>query len=540
MKQKLKFDDVIELLGGFGMYQKRLYLLVVIPAMWCAIMTIITVFTVGEQDHRCKIPGLANDSYKHHDVYTNNSAPKLFDEECSIVVNITGNVTKKCDSWVYDTSVFTSTLVSEFDLVCDRKILQSHASMGIFAGALVGSALFGTIGDIFGRKIATCLSLMFMFGAHLGTVFIPNYFSFIIMRFISGIGNIGYWNSAVILSMEMASPKKRVWTGMLIEVAWATGEYLTVFVAYFVRQWRHLQLVFAAPIGLFLIYWKILDESPRWLVNKGRKEEAGKILTHIAKVNKTEKLPEDIEVCEDDQPIKGSFLVTIRQVLRSRVMVIRTLIMLFNWITVNAGYYGLTLNSGKIGGDIFVNFTVSVTMEIIAYILCIVFLDRIGRRTLHCSCMIIGGISCLCSIFPVIFGNETHQWIIITLSMIGKLGISAAFADIYFLSAELFPTSIRSFILGLSCIFGRCGSLASPYIADLGLLIESSFGKALPLLVFGSMMLGSGFMALTLPETMNKKMPETIEDALALKRNKSFDRNNPEVCMELTKEHLLA
>lgn len=49
-------------------------------------------------------------------------------------------------------------------------------------------------------------------------------------------------------------------------------------------------------------------------------------------------------------------------------------------------------------------------------------------------------------------------------------------------------------------------------------MIESSFGKALPLLVFGSMMLGSGFMALTLPETMNKKMPETIEDALALKR----------------------
>lgn len=66
-------------------------------------------------------------------------------------------------------------------------------------------------------------------------------------------------------------------------------------------------------------------------MNKGRKEEAGKILTHIAKVNETEKLPEDIEVCEDDQPIKGSFLVTIRKVLRSRIMVIRTLIMLFNW-----------------------------------------------------------------------------------------------------------------------------------------------------------------------------------------------------------------
>lgn len=74
-------------------------------------------------------------------------------------------------------------------------------------------------------------------------------------------------------------------------------------------------------------------------------------------------------------------------------------------VTVNAGYYGLTLNSGKIGGNIFVNFTISATMELLAYTLCIVFLDRIGRRAVHCFCMIMGGIACLCTIFPVMFGN---------------------------------------------------------------------------------------------------------------------------------------
>jgi len=45
-------------------------------------------------------------------------------------------------------------------------------------------------------------------------------------------------------------------TGMLIELVWCVGEYLTVFVAYFVRDWRTLQVIFAAPIGIFLIYWK--------------------------------------------------------------------------------------------------------------------------------------------------------------------------------------------------------------------------------------------------------------------------------------------
>lgn len=49
-------------------------------------------------------------------------------------------------------------------------------------------------------------------------------------------------------------------------------------------------------------------------------------------------------------------------------------------------------------------------------------------------------------------------------------------------------------------------------------MIPSVFGRALPLIIFGGMMLASGLMALSLPETMNKKMPETFEDAVTLKR----------------------
>ena len=60
-----------------------------------------------------------------------------------------------------------------------------------------------------------------------------------------------------------------------------------------------------------------------------------------------------------------------------------------------------------------------------------------------------------------------HEWATITLSMIGKFGISAAFAIIYVFSAELFPTMVRNSGMGASSLCARIGGIASPYIADL-------------------------------------------------------------------------
>lgn len=42
---------------------------------------------------------------------------------------------------------------------------------------------------------------MVMLTGHLGTAFSPNYVAFAVMRFIGGVGNLGYWNSAIILSI---------------------------------------------------------------------------------------------------------------------------------------------------------------------------------------------------------------------------------------------------------------------------------------------------------------------------------------------------
>ncbi|XP_055954748.1 organic cation transporter protein-like [Patella vulgata] len=199
-----------------------------------------------------------------------------------------------------------------------------------------------------------------------------------------------------------------------------------------------------------------LPESARWLISRGKTEKAEKILRKAAEVNKVE------------LPVK--------------------------LMVVSMVYYGLGLNVGNLGGDIYVNFTVANIVELISYILCILLLDRWGRKALHCT---------------------TYEWITITLSMIGKLGASAAFAIIYIFSAELFPTITRNSAMGASSFFARIGGMLCPYIADLG-----DFGTALPLLVFGGASVAAGLLSLLLPETLNQTLPETIEDA------KQFGKKN--------------
>ena len=52
----------------------------------------------------------------------------------------------------------------------------------------------------------------------------------------------------------------------------------------------------------------------------------------------------------------------------------------------------------------------------------------------------------------------------IALSMVGKFGISAAFGEIFVYTGELFPTVVRSVVMGI-CSFGaRVGSSISPYM----------------------------------------------------------------------------
>ena len=96
-----------------------------------------------------------------------------------------------------------------------------------------------------------------------------------------------------------------------------------------------------------------------------------------------------------------------------------------------------------------------------------------------------------------------------------QLYISATFGIIYVYSAEVYPTVTRAVGIGSSSVFARVGGIVAPYVGSL----DDVFGPAVPLAIFGISAFAAGLLALFLPETMNRKIPDTIEEGAAVKCN---------------------
>ncbi|KAL5011132.1 hypothetical protein ScPMuIL_013437 [Solemya velum] len=483
----MKFDEITTHLGQFGKYQKRLYFIICLSYISCGIQMFGSVFILAVPNHRCAVETLSNDTYsvegRSHDAAVNASIPIQMDGERLYM-----------DCSHYSTTNATCLTILEFRGQPDPYVI--------------------------GRKKALVVSIVLHCASSIAQPFSPNYAALVSLRFITGASTVALLLLSFVIGIEFIGPQKRIWAGVVIEFFWCIGLFLDILAAYFLRDWRMLQLVVSVPTVLFLSYFWLVPESARWLLAKGKNEKAEKIIKHIGKVNNVT-LPEKMIDKNTGTENRGS---SILKMFTSPVLVVRTLVIYFNWCVVSMVYYGLMLNVGSLAGDIYVNSVISAAMEVIAYALCLLLLDRMGRKKLQSLSMILCGVACLCMIFTVLYGGEAKEWTTILLSNIGRLGATIAFAAIYVYTAELFPTVVRNSGVGSGSMFARIGAMVSPYIADLGTLVEGHTSKALPLIIFGSLSVAAGLLVLILPETVNRKMPETIDDAIMFRRQNNDDK----------------
>ncbi|KAL8606762.1 hypothetical protein ACOMHN_049591 [Nucella lapillus] len=542
----LLFEDVVEAIKPFGPYQRLQYALISLTGTAGAMHTMVTIFILATPQIRCAIPGLDNDTFAcqgswHDDLVSHTIPYDAHTGTWSPCVQYThrnlsyplheSNETSQCNRWVYSKEVFESTVISELNLVCEAKGMVTLANSILMGGLLAGSLVLGFLSDIIGRKKTMMIGLTGQFVVAMATGFVSSYGAFVALRFLTTFFGMGFLLAAFVAGMELVGPAQRTIAGIVIQLMWALGLFILLFLSYFIRHWRYLQIAVSCVNLFFIVHYFLIPESARWLASKGRLHEASAIIRKAARKNKAS-VPERVLSLQglqtEEQHEKVWHLFTNPRLL------LRCLMIFFNWMVMSKVYYGLGLNVGSLSGNLFLNFLFGAVAETLSYIFCLVLLYRVGRRPLHCFSMLLGGGACVATIFPVLYGSKDVQWVTITLSMVGRFGISAAFAIIFVYSAELFPTKVRNSGMGLSSFCARIGGIASPFIAALRHYVGGDFGVALPALVFGFMSMVAGLCALSLPETHNKKMPESVEDA------KMFGRSDLEKKQDVYVLHSLS
>lgn len=272
-----------------------------------------------------------------------------------------------------------------------------------------------------------------------------------------------------------------------------------------IKDRQMLQIVYGLHGLIFIGHWWLLDESPRWLWMQGRIKEAIAIVAKGVTMNSTGMQIDinafmqkaKLQKTNDDKQSAG-----LSDLFKTANLRLKTLNVCLCWFANSLVYYGLSLSTGKLYGNPFLILFIMGLVEYPSYLVIVMILDRLGRRPIISIYMIAGGICC------IIAANISHGSNISTgVVMLGKLFIAGSFAVIYNYSAELFPTVVRNSAMGLGAMCARLSGALTPLITLL-----DSFDPKIPAITFGVLALISGIWVTFLPETMNKPMPESIED----------------------------
>ncbi|XP_034756870.1 organic cation transporter protein isoform X2 [Etheostoma cragini] len=510
----MNFDEIIRLIGGFGKFQKILYVWICLPQIFLAFHMLVSVFTGAVPPHLCRsswptagAPASSDFNISHLSVLE--GRPEL---SCTVPFNHSGAVALgdghpagRCQGgWEYGTETFQSTTVTEWDLVCDRANLNIMGSSIYMLGLLVGAVLFGSLADKYGRRIIILVNLAIQAVFGVGAAFAPNFYVYVALRFMVGTSVSGVIMNAFVLGTEWTGSKQRMLAGIITDYSFGVGYISLAGVAYLIRDWRKLQLAISAPGFLFIFYIWVLPKSARWLMANDKKEEAWELIQKAAQMN-GKPLTKDLEMCQvyeikEKTEVKKNH--SFIDLVRTPKMRKQSLIVFYLWFANVLVYYGLSLNISDFGMNIYLTQMIFGLVEMPARTIILFTLNR-SRKFSQITFLAVGGTACLLTIFV----PSELSVIKTVLAMIGKFGITASLSIIYVYSAEVFPTVIRQSGIGMGSMCARLGGVLAPMI-----YLLRTISPQAPMVLCGLCPLLGSALTLLLPETANKPLPDTIED----------------------------
>ena len=379
-------------------------------------------------------------------------------------------------------------------------------------GTIIGAMFAGMPGDRYGRRDSLrAMAILYLVSA-LGCGLAWDWNSLLFFRFIGGLGVGG---SSVLGPMYIAEIAPAKWRGRLVGVFQINivigillaylSNYLIGTAGFGANDWRWMLGVSGLPALFFFGMLFTIPRSPRWLMQKSRRDEARTTLQLVGEQNIEAELD---EIARSIDVEHGHATESLFSRKYSKPIFLAVSIAAFNQLSgINAILYYLNdifarAGFSKVSGDlqaVLIGFT-----NLVFTLFAMSIIDRFGRKKL----LVIGAAGmtvCLAGV-AIIFFLNTNEWLLVWL-LVGFIAFFAFSqgAVIWVYISEVFPNRVRAKGQSLGTLTHWVVNAAISF----GFPKVASYSRGAPFVFFSAMMLVMFFVVLTsYPETKGITLEE--------------------------------
>lgn len=374
-------------------------------------------------------------------------------------------------------------------------------------GTGLGAVIAGTAADRLGRKsvMRLCLAATAI-GTLVGAIS-WDYVSLAIFQFVAGMGTAGVAPAVSVLVSEFAPARFRGRLMAITEFFWVSGWFVSVLGAYLIIPiwgWRAAFVFGGIPLIFVAIQSRLVPESPRFLLARGRKEEA---LRFLEMLRARYGIVQDSPSAPPSTQHRG-VLAGLRE-LWSGHLARRTASTWILWFVLVFSYFGMFIWIPTLLAT--AGFSVMRTFEFAfvftlaqfpATLLSVFVIDWVGRKWVIAPTLFI------CGVAAFFFGRaESFPELLVWGCLVSGSNI-IGWSIMPGYTAELFPTRLRGTGTGWASAFGRLGAIIVP--GAIALLLGSwASGYQIVFIMFSAVLiLGALLIAILGEETKGRTLEE--------------------------------
>ncbi|HET7479468.1 MAG TPA: sugar porter family MFS transporter [Rubrobacteraceae bacterium] len=419
----------------------------------------------------------------------------------------------------YDTGIISGALLfikKDFQL---NPFLEGFIVSSLLLGAVIGAGVSGALSDRLGRRtIILVAAIIFAIGA-VGAGLAPNVGTLILFRVLLGLG-VGSASALVPSYISESAPTDvRGSLSTLFQLAITIG----ILVAYLVNaafatagDWRWPVGLAVIPALVLFVGMYFLPDTPRWLVSKGREEEARRVLRRTRTDEEVERELNDIRRIEEAEEEQAGYRELLAPWVRPMLVVGIGLAVFQQFVGINTViYYAPTIIKSTGLADVAsVLATVGIgVVNVLMTVVAILVIDRVGRKPL----LLIGlaGMVISLGIIGGAFAFSGLSGIISWVTLIGLMLYIASFAVsfgplLWVMLPEIFPLNARGSGTGLSALSNWVANfiVAQAFLPLVGLIGRS----AVFWILAGICVIAALFVHFVVPETRGRSLEQIEAD----------------------------